>query len=624
MQLEVTDDRITAAHLPGRARPRGTLATGQGSHSSPWSAFVSSVHNAVIGCTLEDAVTGIDQLYERAKKLPGNDRTQFTHREDEAAYAYAGELCDAAQAAAAIEPVTLEKVQRYIGAFLEFRNQVPLSAFKGGLANSKREANNLAIVRNYAGHSEEEVREAIFELLDPSTLTLVFGAIDPDDVEDEERSSDEEEEELSSDEEQDQRAKFHPDLPGKDPEESGEATIAAVIMQHLQTMEVGFPAAYAKAEITVENVIARFGGKSHAPKLKKKVKPLPTSKSKKKKGKRHEDSDDSDGSDSEYEFEESDGDSDDDNAIDNDLLRALLTVPDPTTPALEIEEARSGAFGVGLELDAASGLIRRANINKQDRPRGLFGGDDKKHSTAWITFVEGARARLVGRTLEQAVVGIDGLYQAATELPGAALGKTLTPEREHEFVAARERADAARLAADGEDPSLDSVQRYVSAYLTYRNFVPLSAVDTVAQGSGGKGEGKTVEIVKQYAKHSADEVREAIWKLLDPAAVGAIGQGHGAKGVGGQFVRPDPVPDKPDRGRKISPDVPGAALHRTVAWRIADVIKQHLLTIRTQFPEAFAKAAIGEPQLIEYLEANPKFGLNAAGREEVVEIALPL
>ena len=325
-----------------------------------------------------------------------------------------------------------------------------------------------------------------------------------------------------------------------------------------------------------------------------------------------------------------------------------------------------------MQLQLSSGN-HIAKVNIAGRPIGLFGTEDKKHSTAWITFEEGARAALKDKTIPEAVAALDRLYNGALALPGAKLVNTLTPDREREFNDAKAAADTAKAAtqaaqavaekartdagkatqavkfspggapkkvrdaatqaaadkARANATALDLLQRYACAYLTYRNFVPLSAADIEGQGPGGKSEGGPIDTIKNYQASNVGQtvyqasnvgqtvlLRTAFWGLLDAGTVQAIRQGQGMNQGRNLAARAD-------SGKMVDPDVPGADLAAMPDKRTADIIRQHLMTMQTNFPAAYAQTAFDLDSVAEaYL--NDTIKIPAAQTGAIANMVGPL
>lgn len=585
IELDAADPgRVGRVDVGGR--PPGNLEhAAHGSHTTPWSVFTESVRQATVGRSLLDAVTEMDRLFQVARNLPGTstERTSSMGPNGKARYYTAlKEAHQARDAACAAQPPSVDTLQRFISTFLEFRNLVPLTAVSQGLANYKNEGINLDVIRNYDLYTSEEIREAIFGMLDRSTLDAYISgtkqstpsAATGSRASSRVKKTPKYTEEIDTAE---GKSAAEAEMPGAILEESLEDRLVAVIGQHLQTVQAGFPDAYHKAGITARHIGNWARGEEEQQETTK--------------GKRKE---------PDYGSPEDKADLRLELGFEQKMTTALPGRAAVTAAAPGHDDLRlpaSKAVTVQLQLGPGDRITK---VSIGGRPIGLFGTDDKKHATAWIAFAEGARARLEGKTIPEALTGLNELYDGAKSLPGATLGATLTQQREQEFNQAGRAADAAKTAAHAL-PSLDLLQKYARAYLTYRNFVPLSAADTAsAKTKEGTDEARAIATVKSYRTQRRDVLREAFWGLLDPAVVLAIRRGRNTYGPS-PVTRPDPASrTEVDTG---DINVPGADVGAGVTEnkRTADVVKQHLMTMRTNFPEAFTAAAFDAPSVAAHL-----------------------
>ncbi|MCI3203461.1 MULTISPECIES: hypothetical protein [Pandoraea] len=557
----VTADVVTAASVPSRERSRGVLGGKEGSHTTPWSVLAESLRVAVIGKSVTNAIAAVDALFTVAKALPGTAHVEFMMGPEQAHYREALAKANAASAAA-IQTPGQDLLQRFMSAYLEYRNVIPLSAVDiGAPANSNNEAQRLDVLRDYRNKTAADIRDAIFNLLDHRTFSLLSSTIEEDDLEPafvkEGGAPGPDPRQVSA------------GLPGANPARTNEARAADLIQQHLQTIKAGFPEAYHKANITLDHVTQRYL-------------PAPQAAA----------------ADDEYDDDAS-SDGEDALALDRPLFTGAFALP-VRGAALPERAALAPNIAAGAQLRlAANGTIEHVLINGQDRPKGLFGSADKKHSTAWVVIVTGAKNALAGKTLAEAVEAIDTLYDATKALPGFDLGDRLTVARKAEWEAVQAAAlrahDAAAAAA-----TLTTVQVYLSAYLQLRNFVPMSAADIPGAGPGGDSEARNIAIVGQAATHPAADVRNAIYALLDEAVVKGFGAGKGATASGLPPGTAVPTQSRTAEETLIDSELPGADLEVSPDARIAEVIKQHLLTIRANFPAAYDRADAGNEAHIDH------------------------
>lgn len=560
-QIVITNDIITAASLPSRDRTDGVLGGNDGSHTSPWSLLVEGVRNAVVGKNLDQAVAGMDRLMADAKALPGNARVKFMLKNQQDHYNRALEKMELASLNAAFN-TSQDTVQQYMSAYLEFRNLVPLSAVDtGSPANYNLEADGLDILRNYSLNDEGTVRTAVFSLLDKKTISKISEEIEMTETVQVNPHL---------------QTQVNADVPGIDYREDIENRLSDLIMQHLQTVKSAFPEAFYKANIDKDKIVAYY---------------FPG----------YQPEDDFD--------EEASENSDEDVRIDEGNFRGLLNVPARGALLPVKNSIGKNVPGGSVQIKMAdNGTIQNALINTSDRPDGLFKSADKKHSTAWIVFVRGAQRAVVGKTLQQAVQAMTTLYEETYNLPGVSRGFLLEETVKKRWLQAMNEAETAKEAANA-NVNVNTLQQFIRAYLRFRNFVPLTAADSDAVGPGGDAEGTNVAKLGNYANYPEVELTKAIYGLLDAGVVHAHLHGKGRKAVKHDKKNKDKDPfsvgppksvDITDNADTIDTDLPGISLDQQPHFRAAAVLRQHLMTIRMNFPEAYDKAKPAKQEYVDY------------------------
>jgi hypothetical protein len=255
-----------------------------------------------------------------------------------------------------------------------------------------------------------------------------------------------------------------------------------------------------------------------------------------------------------------------------------------------------------------------ASIDIGGRPQGLFGAAHRSHTTAWVTYGDVVRTAILNQELPVAIQRMQTLIDEAKALPGADDAR-LTAMRDDIQVTGREAEKTGRQIYDaaegmattasgnvtthGATPGrgVDLLQDLIEAYLTLRNATPLSVTYDVTS-AGGHGEGSTRGQLSDRSEKAAaaseaeregvadtlkeveagqrqadkDTVRGLLWKLFDRKAAVYL------------------VTTEPDVGRREHSTVPGNVPGETPAKRIADVVAQHLLTIRRAYPELYRLA----------------------------------
>ncbi len=248
------------------------------------------------------------------------------------------------------------------------------------------------------------------------------------------------------------------------------------------------------------------------------------------------------------------------------------------------------------------------------RPEGLFGSDQKSHTTAWGVFVDGVRLALTGKTLSEAVGEIDRLYDDSKKLPGSKQSSLMSPENERGLYLLQSTVDDVRSQIGNDGATQLLVQRYVRGYLEYKNKLPLSAADT-GSNPDGDAEARRLETIRKYQEHTKDEVAKAMLELLDARAWAEFGNEpekylkSDAKGgewvgepVGGTGL--DEAKDAPRiEEREIYGDLPGADPKSSPIERLQTVLEQHLLALRSNFPAAYDYASIDGKAIARYIDS---------------------
>jgi hypothetical protein len=149
VQIDTGDDgKVTDLHVGNRAPT--SMGSAQGSHSTAWLVYVDSVRNVVIGQSAQSAIKNMLGLSATLASLPGMSRVKVLTEVQQYWFKLAEIALQRAEAAArglSNATLTIPVLQRLIRAYLGFRNVVPLSQVKGGLADGNAEGRNRAIMR---------------------------------------------------------------------------------------------------------------------------------------------------------------------------------------------------------------------------------------------------------------------------------------------------------------------------------------------------------------------------------------------------------------------------------------------------------------------------------------------
>lgn len=459
VELDPLTGLISQTHIPTKDRPEGPIKGEEGSHTTAYSAFVEGIRQQIQGKTVQQAINVMDRLTQDAYGLPGaqHRHSDFLTAERKRKFDEAEDRLISIQVRNWFDP-TLTNLQRLIGAYLAYRNILPLSTTKrGGYANSGRESKAFQILRNYQNETRKKIRKALFDLLDKKALQEFYNETD---------------ENFEIDEETDEIVNVW--TPGLQLGETPSSRVLEVLHQHLQSMRSLFPAAYEKAQFDQQKIF------------------------------------------DEYMFLEDEQD-DEFDLGGTGLYADKVQIPGNPLLALPPNATTvNSGFSVRVDLKS-SGMGLNYHVDGIDvggRPRGLFGGKDKKHTSAWAIFVDGLRNRLEGRNVGQAIYQLNQMRGEALALPGNRMINHLPDETLADYQTALNALNTARTATNnawdqyyeitdnGANLSQKTefmilhaaLQNYVRAYLAFRNLIPLSSVYLTNEESttGAKGEARAL------------------------------------------------------------------------------------------------------------------------------------
>lgn len=594
VQVEMDNvGKVSAANIPRQRRPIGVLKGDEGSHSTAWIVIGALISETIVGKTLPEAITAMDELYADTQELPGTDRIYYLPNDVRQMFYDAEEELNKVQKSANTTP-THDILQRYISNFLAYRSLIPFTAVKGAPADSDGETAKLKIIRNYSTSSSKDVHDALIGLLDQKALEILTNTKE-DDFYNDTTTTDLPGNFIK------QQVSF--DTPGAKQDETVEDRVVDVIRQHLKTIAHAFPDAYRHANITVDSILDYFGYRAAESSEEDDYRAADTKK-------RRQGSKSKPNKKSKKERADIGGDRD---TIEKGLKGILPDAPIANPNPIPANQPNVVQITVDIR-----GIITKANIPTKDRPKGLFGSAEKKHATSYAATVEGVILALEKQNFAGARANLDTLYTTALGLPGVRLTSKLTDEREAAYTAAKTAADTARRNATAK-ADINTIQQYARAYLAYRNLVPLSAADIPVVGTGGHSEGHYLEIVRHYTSKPSDDVKMALWALLDAGVVKSFGSLTGASRSSNSRSRTD--------GTQVNPELPGADLTVSAPaseQRIAHVIKQHLKTMQASFRPAFAAANIGTTASVkDYLR--DKIGISdASAQTRIASLVIPL
>lgn len=263
---------------------------------------------------------------------------------------------------------------------------------------------------------------------------------------------------------------------------------------------------------------------------------------------------------------------------------------------------------VAAQLGMATDGVTIENLTVRGRPPSPHKGTMGDHTTAYIVQVTAVRRAVLGKTVPAAVAGIQALVAGAANLPGTARSANLQRGGgvghgdRLDDAAARMQTLSADLTAIGarHARSLTTLQHLVTAYLAYRELIPLTTLNIREISAGlagrGKGEAGPADDLKQHATLPPAKVAELITKLLDT--------------VGVALLATQPA----ETAAKVAP---GADL----TDRVKPILRQHTRAIDAAYPGAILKAwPGGEPVAVFELKKVVK-PLIVAEKKKNVDLA---
>lgn len=199
---------------------------------------------------------------------------------------------------------------------------------------------------------------------------------------------------------------------------------------------------------------------------------------------------------------------------------------------------------------------------------GMFASREGLHTTPWASLVDSVRRATVGRPLDQAIQALRGLFDAV-------VAEHSEPRAQFDDA----KKDALAALADGEQvPSLQALQRAITAYLTFRNLAAGAVVDLGAGQAVASGERPHLELVRQHEADESgdpDKLRRALWELLDPRTLAHLASS-------------DATPKT----------APGTRTDDKVG-RVVDVLRRHLQEMTRAYPLSYRAAGLGEWESVE-------------------------
>lgn len=269
-------------------------------------------------------------------------------------------------------------------------------------------------------------------------------------------------------------------------------------------------------------------------------------------------------------------------------------------------EAPERAQALATQIETTGETISRVII--RGRPDGPYSDTMGDHSTAFAVQVSAVIRHLEGRTFDHALAGLRSLTDEVRKLPGAAMIEGLPPVHRWRIAeAGRELVELdylLRLVA-GSEFRTSLLQQYASAFLHYRELIPLSTINVAAVSRATAGKGKAEAAPNRLLNAFEDgadrigqtDLQDAILGLFDPRAAARV------------VAELDP-----DTLARLAPGMPSSA---TREQRMAALVEQHLRSVDLAFPRAFDEAWGHDGERMERAAVQLKMRLRPEVRQVV-------
>ena len=521
---ELTIDRVQII-----GRPERVFGSTMGDHTTAFAVQREGLEQQLKGKNIPDAFDVIQDFYDAARKLPGwelRDGLPTEHRQrlDRAQKTLEDLLNNKSNPSPA---QTLSALQQAVGAYLEFRELMPLSTVnvaeksQGTAGKGKGEASRINILLNHKPtnpQSKEVLKQAIVDLFDSSSAALAIVETD--------------------------ETILGEMLPGLDDKVPLQERMEKIIDQHIMSIEQGFPFISkdiineAKDElkqaltIQVNNALIddkvfledRIEGKNQQNQRDREERPLATKGEKKKIDERianleqdiKEDKQKIDKIDGYYK-EAFGKEKDIDSATritDKKKGNTEASVKKP------VDEEYKSPLAMQISV-APNGKINA--INSGGRSPSPFSGTMGAHTTAWTVHVDRIRKALKGKTPEEAIRTVETVLVPEAYKLKADREKLFKIDSLHNEKLTKAEENLKKFNTDlegykGDDSivKLLKLQEYLGNLLTYINYIPGSTLE--AADTGGKSEGRHRRVLMEFeggVRKSKEELRKAIWGLLD-------------------------------------------------------------------------------------------------------------
>lgn len=562
------EERVEDILIGGR--PENLFGNAMGDHTTAWAVIIAGVQNALKGRTIQEAINEINRLVQDAKNLPGNtlDNLPQQHKDR---LNIANQRIDTIKDEFRGQQPTHQHLQAYTRAYIEFRHAIPLSAAYLGKATGKGESAPIDYLRQQEFSLRKQNPPQQTDEFKANICSRMWELLDMQAVEN-----------IANDKYK-STTKKEIDRFGADQikDRIGQSRlvriIATIISQHFASLKSAYPKAFEASQIEGNGEIMKFLKKWDEGKKPKEIIINPQ----------------------------------DIQAISYAVLMGNVQQAFP--PQIDDNQVLSDrnphnrfAAEVVTETDNQGNEIVKEFISGS-RPKNLFKGAMGDHTTAWGLIELGVKRAVEGKTIQDAIAAITGLKGEAEQLPGVAL------VNDNLDADLKQRYDAAKISLDNLANNINNtfnfLQKYIHAYFEYRHIIPLSAASLGP--ASGKGEAERLNFLtekadqkekdqpKQHGPIILSNIRIKMWELLDADALYKISNPdektniisnrqnqHNANNQQGNIIA-DNNKDLEDKAA-----VMGADQLDSYEKKMAGIIRQHLMSVKSVFPNLYDQSQI--------------------------------
>lgn len=546
------DPNIVEELLIGPGRPAG-LFTAHKSHTTSWQVAVDTVRAAVVGQPIRTAVSNVKMLLAETLGLPGTALAGHLQSDASGRYGTAQQEANAVRRLRASDLVTLRRAVR---AFLTLRNVVPLSAVdRGSFSTGAGEATRAADLRRLdrpktrqpakQAPAAERARAAIWGLLDLRAIRDMLDA----------RTTTEQ---LAM-------------KPSASPAPTRTNLAARTVAQHLQSIEMAYPNAFALASSGGHDWTQDFrdvAGKAGVA-------------------------------------------SDTELASVQRELRSYLVRRPTAMASRTANPAPDADLSVEVAL-AGDGTV--SSLTAAGRPPTSLGGSRQgSHLVAFSLHLAVLRRLIVGQDVEAAIAAVAAKIaedRDDVETTHDANFAVLVHTARAIYDTASQAASAAE--THSANRALDAQARLEHLCIAWLGYVNASPLASVSKGGLAEGAGEASVLQNLTAAEAASffpipEHWDVAWGLLDTAALGGLVARRSTRGpllVGMRrnplrSTRPSPARMTEDVRAEDPVDYPGMTDDSEADG--AYVIARYLDSLERAFPVAYEAAELWRPEATVYM-----------------------